>query len=98
MASPGRVARRRDRGITGRGGPGPVRGAARGRPRGTGPRRPRSGGGRAPPVTALDDATRAIAGGSLVVIPTDTVYGIACRPDDAGATARLFEPNGRPRD
>jgi len=32
-----------------------------------------------------------------VVLPTETVYGIACRPDDAGATARLFEAKRRPR-
>ncbi|MGZ4149130.1 MAG: L-threonylcarbamoyladenylate synthase, partial [Actinomycetota bacterium] len=32
-----------------------------------------------------------------VVVPTDTVYGIGTRPDDAGATARLFEAKERPR-
>jgi L-threonylcarbamoyladenylate synthase len=49
-------------------------------------------------VTALDEATRAIEEGALVVIPTDTVYGIACRPDDPAATARLFEAKRRPRE
>ena len=32
------------------------------------------------------------------MIPTDTVYGICARPDDAAATGRLFEAKGRPRD
>jgi L-threonylcarbamoyladenylate synthase len=49
-------------------------------------------------VTALDDAAGAIEEGSLVVIPTDTVYGIACRPDDPAATDRLFGIKRRPRD
>jgi tRNA threonylcarbamoyl adenosine modification protein (Sua5/YciO/YrdC/YwlC family) len=34
----------------------------------------------------------------LVVLPTDTVYGIGTRPDDASATRRLFEAKHRPRD
>jgi tRNA threonylcarbamoyl adenosine modification protein (Sua5/YciO/YrdC/YwlC family) len=46
---------------------------------------------------AVDDAVHAIADGGLVVLPTETVYGIACRPDDASATARLFEAKARPR-
>jgi L-threonylcarbamoyladenylate synthase len=46
----------------------------------------------------IADAARAALGGGLVVIPTDTVYGIGTRPDDAAATARLFEAKGRPRD
>jgi L-threonylcarbamoyladenylate synthase len=49
-------------------------------------------------VTALDEAARALDGGELVVVPTDTVYGIACRPDDPTATARLFEAKRRPSD
>lgn len=36
--------------------------------------------------------------GELVVFPTDTVYGIAARPDDAAATGRLFDAKRRPRD
>jgi tRNA threonylcarbamoyl adenosine modification protein (Sua5/YciO/YrdC/YwlC family) len=34
----------------------------------------------------------------LIVFPTDTVYGIGCRPDDADATRRLFDAKDRPRD
>jgi tRNA threonylcarbamoyl adenosine modification protein (Sua5/YciO/YrdC/YwlC family) len=36
--------------------------------------------------------------GELIVLPTDTVYGIGTRPDDPSATTRLFEAKGRPRD
>ncbi|HEX9717766.1 MAG TPA: Sua5/YciO/YrdC/YwlC family protein, partial [Actinomycetota bacterium] len=36
--------------------------------------------------------------GELIVMPTDTVYGIGTRPDDPAATARLFEAKGRPRE
>lgn len=38
----------------------------------------------------------AVKAGKLVVFPTDTVYGIACRPDDPKATNRLFEAKRRP--
>jgi tRNA threonylcarbamoyl adenosine modification protein (Sua5/YciO/YrdC/YwlC family) len=44
------------------------------------------------------DAASAALGGALVVIPTDTVYGLGTRPDDPAATARLFEAKGRPRE
>lgn len=46
----------------------------------------------------LDEAVGAVRDGLLVVVPTDTVYGIGTRPDDPAATARLFEAKGRPRD
>jgi L-threonylcarbamoyladenylate synthase len=46
----------------------------------------------------VDEAARAATEGRLVVLPTDTVYGIGTRPDDPGATARLFEAKRRPRD
>jgi tRNA threonylcarbamoyl adenosine modification protein (Sua5/YciO/YrdC/YwlC family) len=42
---------------------------------------------------AVDAALR----GGAVVLPTDTVYGLATRPDDAAATARLFALKGRPK-
>jgi L-threonylcarbamoyladenylate synthase len=45
---------------------------------------------------SLDAATEAIEAGLLVVIPTETVYGIACRADDPQATRRLFEAKRRP--
>lgn len=36
-----------------------------------------------------------IAAGGLAVIPTDTVYGLACDPDSAEAVHRLYELKGR---
>jgi L-threonylcarbamoyladenylate synthase len=36
--------------------------------------------------------------GRLVVIPTDTVYGIAARPDDPAAIAAVFAVKERPSD
>jgi L-threonylcarbamoyladenylate synthase len=39
---------------------------------------------------ALDAVVRALAVGQLVVFPTETVYGIAARPEDPEATGRLF--------
>ncbi len=46
---------------------------------------------------AIMAATQALADGGLVVFPTETVYGIAARPDLSEATARLFEAKRRPR-
>ena len=43
-------------------------------------------------------ALEALARGELVVLPTDTVYGVAARPDLPGATDRLFAAKGRPRE
>jgi len=45
----------------------------------------------------LADARLAADRGGLIVFPTDTVYGIGCRPDVASATARLFGAKDRPR-
>jgi L-threonylcarbamoyladenylate synthase len=52
-------------------------------------------------VSALTPAdaeafTRCIAGGGVAVFPADTVYGLACAPDDAAAVARLYALKGRP--
>lgn len=49
----------------------------------------------AEPVSA---AVGALARGELVVLPTDTVYGVAARPDLPDATARIFAAKARPRD
>ena len=46
----------------------------------------------------VEDAVAAARRGELIVFPTDTVYGIATRPDDPAATARLFDAKHRPRD
>lgn len=47
---------------------------------------------------AVREAAAAARAGRLIVLPTDTVYGLGTRPDDPAATARLFEAKGRPRD
>jgi len=46
----------------------------------------------------IADAVAAARRGELIVFPTDTVYGIATRPDDPAATHRLFEAKRRPLD
>lgn len=46
----------------------------------------------------MAEAAEAALAGRLIVLPTDTVYGIGTRPDDATATARLFRAKGRARD
>lgn len=47
---------------------------------------------------AVDAASLAIQRGRLVVLPTDTVYGIAADAFDAGAVQRLLDAKGRGRD
>jgi len=47
---------------------------------------------------AVDAAGLAIQRGRLVVIPTDTVYGVAADAFDADAVRRLLEAKGRGRD
>ena len=37
-----------------------------------------------------------LAAGGVAVFPADTVYGLACDPDDAAAAARLYRLKGRP--
>jgi L-threonylcarbamoyladenylate synthase len=46
---------------------------------------------------AVEAAARAIKGSKLVILPTDTVYGMAARPDRPGATGRLFSVKDRSR-
>ena len=49
-------------------------------------------------MNRIEEAAREALAGRLVVLPTDTVYGMGTRPDDPVATARLFEAKRRPRD
>jgi L-threonylcarbamoyladenylate synthase len=42
-------------------------------------------------VSSLDEVVAALGDGKLVVIPTDTVYGLACRPDVEAAVRALSE-------
>jgi len=44
----------------------------------------------APDAAVVARAAEALAAGELIVLPTDTVYGLACRADDEGAVRRLF--------
>jgi tRNA threonylcarbamoyl adenosine modification protein (Sua5/YciO/YrdC/YwlC family) len=47
-------------------------------------------------MNSLDAVAAAVAGGGVVAIPTDTVYGIACHPDDPQAAERIFAIKRRP--
>ncbi len=47
----------------------------------------------------LDDARRleeCLAGDGVALIPTDTVYGLACNPENQTALQRIYELKGRP--
>jgi L-threonylcarbamoyladenylate synthase len=46
-------------------------------------------------VADVEEAVAAIAAGDLVLIPTDTVYGLACRPDLERSVRALSELKGR---
>jgi L-threonylcarbamoyladenylate synthase len=39
---------------------------------------------------------RCMAGGGVAVLPTDTVYGVCCDPEDEQAARRLYALKGRP--
>ncbi|MGD0391906.1 MAG: L-threonylcarbamoyladenylate synthase [Acidimicrobiales bacterium] len=43
-------------------------------------------------------AAEALASGSVVAVPTDTVYGLAVVPSVPGTVERLFSLKGRPKD
>jgi L-threonylcarbamoyladenylate synthase len=45
---------------------------------------------------SLDDAVRAIRRGGVVVIPTDTVYGLACDAANTAAVSRIYAIKRRP--
>jgi L-threonylcarbamoyladenylate synthase len=40
-------------------------------------------------MSTVEEVARAVAAGEPVLIPTDTVYGLACRPDDEEAVRTL---------
>ena len=46
----------------------------------------------------MSDPVAALRSGEVIVIPTDTVYGLACLPRLSDAVARIFELKGRPDD
>jgi len=41
-------------------------------------------------------AAEVLGGGGVIVVPTDTVYGLAARPADADAVQAVFRAKGRP--
>jgi len=45
---------------------------------------------------ALERLAATVGGGGVVLIPTDTVYGLACSAEDPAALRRLYELKGRP--
>ena len=51
-------------------------------------------------ITGADVAAfeECIAGGGVAVFPTDTIYGIGCRPDSDEAVERVYGLKGRPRE
>ncbi len=51
---------------------------------------------RADDAAAVEVACDALAGGGLVVVPTDTVYGLAARPTDVEAVRAVYRAKGRP--
>jgi L-threonylcarbamoyladenylate synthase len=48
-------------------------------------------------LTEAEAAAAALRRGELVILPTETVYGLAADAGNAEAVARLFEAKGRPR-
>lgn len=46
-------------------------------------------------MSSVDQAAEAIEAGQLVVMPTDTVYGLACRPDREESVRALSVLKGR---
>ena len=47
---------------------------------------------------AVDEAIALLRDGQVVAVPTDTVYGVAADPFQAGAADRLFVAKDRPKD
>jgi L-threonylcarbamoyladenylate synthase len=47
------------------------------------------------PVDDVDRLVEALLAGEVVVLPTDTVYGVGALPSDEAAMARLFDVKGR---
>jgi L-threonylcarbamoyladenylate synthase len=49
-------------------------------------------------LTDVERFEECIREGGVAVFPTDTLYGIGCRPDSDEAIARVYALKGRPRD
>lgn len=48
------------------------------------------------PSVALSAVANVVRTGAVVLVPTDTVYGLAARPDSPEAVRRIFAMKGRP--
>ena len=48
-------------------------------------------------LSTVEAAVEALRRGELVILPTETVYGLAADAGNAEAVARIFEAKGRPR-
>ena len=46
---------------------------------------------------SLQLAAQIINAGGVIVVPTDTVYGVACDPFNEKAVAKIYELKRRPR-
>jgi len=51
-----------------------------------------------PSPSAINSAAKALLGGALVGIPTETVYGLAADAENEAAVARIYSVKGRPQD
>jgi len=51
-----------------------------------------------PSPNAINSAAKALIGGALVGIPTETVYGLAADAENQAAVARIYSVKGRPQD
>ena len=49
-------------------------------------------------ITSTEEAAALLQAGGLVALPTETVYGLGARADEAAAISRIFEAKGRPAD
>lgn len=62
------------------------------------PEPPAAGAALAAGASAIDEAVQRLAAGSLVAMPTETVYGLAADADQHAAVARIYAMKGRPAD
>jgi L-threonylcarbamoyladenylate synthase len=46
-------------------------------------------------ISLAQQAAEVLRAGGLVIVPTDTVYGVACDPENLQAVARLYQAKGR---
>ncbi|MCX7007783.1 MAG: L-threonylcarbamoyladenylate synthase [Kiritimatiellaeota bacterium] len=53
---------------------------------------------RQPDAAAIAEALTALRCGELVIVPTETVYGLAADDRNPAALGKLFEAKGRPQD